>query len=469
MSSVATSEKQTENEGGNISVFSRITMKERMLVFAIFIVLIIIFSIFITREVYVSIKSRELEAENLSIFVGGEIEREFMHTFTLNEIMKALLFTEDEPSMDFQFLAKHLLPDYPAAKCVQLAPDGIVSQVYPVEGNEAILGHNLFMDPNRGKEVLSSRNIAVLTIGGPYLFPDGKEGFVGRLPVFLDAEKSNFWGFINVVVLVSDILDLGGFSILAKHGYQYSLYKIDSSTGEKVLIKGVPYDSLHKPISRAVSIPNAEWEIALAPPDMWMDLRMCVVLVVMSFLLILAFVFLSILIIQQYVSNKKLAQLAIIDQLTGLFSRQQAIHTLEVEIQNAGNTGHRTKVCFIDMNNFKDINDTYGHTVGDTALRWVAGKLKELVGPNDVVARFGGDEFIIVFRGNDDGDDVSLADSIKKALNAPAELCNGIVADISAAVGFAVFPENGKSVEELIQYSDKAMYKEKARMKGSSR
>ncbi|MCR4940191.1 MAG: sensor domain-containing diguanylate cyclase [Treponemataceae bacterium] len=471
MSIVGTSETPAENEN-NLGVFSllnKIPRKERFIVLAIFMVLVVVFGVFITREVYASIKSHELEAENLAIFLGAEIERECMHTFALNEIIATLLFAEEEILVDFPILAKHLLPDYPAASCIHFAPDGIVSQVYPLEGNEALLGRNVFMGEKSAEEALFARNEACLVVCGPCSLLQGGTGFIACLPVFLDDAKSEFWGFINVDVLVEDIFKEKDFSTLEKHGYKFSIYKVDDKTKEKIHIYGNPYESLHKPVSLPITIPNTNWEIALAPEDMWMDLRLCIVLVVMSLLLILAFFFLAILVVQQYVNNRKLAQLAIIDPVTGLYTRQQAVHTLENEIANAEHTGLYMGVCFIDMNGFKEINDTFGHTMGDDALRWVADRLKELALPEDIVARFGGDEFILIFRGQETKGYLDMAEKIRKAINASALLGNGIVVDVSAAVGVSVFPDNGKTVEELIQYADNAMYREKALMKVSIR
>ena len=437
----------------------------KAMVIVFFSLLILGFGAFIIREAIVSVSSRKMEAENLAILFGSEIERDCFRTFQLNGIMESLLFADDGAVADFQRLAKHLLPDYPAASCIQLAPDGIVSEVYPLEGNESVLGHNLFMDTKRSHEALATRNSGGLTIGGPYPLKQGGEGFIGRLPVFLDSEKTDFWGFINVVILVSNILESIDFSTLSNHGYDFCVYKIDDETEEKRHIHGVAYDELNNPVCYELDMPNTRWEFAISPKDSWFDVRLLVVLIVMSFLLVLALTFLSVLVVQQYSSNRKLAKLAEIDQLTGLFSRQTAVHTLEREIENASKRGFHIAVCFIDMNNFKEINDTYGHTKGDIALKWVATQLNKVVRQDDVVARFGGDEFIVIFRGQYTDNYVSMAERIKRVLNAPADLGDDVIIKISAAVGVAFYPDNGKTVDSLVQYADDAMYKAKAMMK----
>ncbi len=465
---VENQQNEKKEDGFEIS-FRKLSKRGKALVISVFIFMILGFGAFVLRETIVSVNSHKMEAENLAILFGSEIERDCSRTFQLNGIMEALLFADDGAVADFQRLAKNLIPDYPAASCVQLAPNGIVSEVYPLEGNEAVMGHNLFMDPNRSHEAIVTRSSGVLTIGGPYQLKQGGEGFIGRLPVFLDSEKTEFWGFINVVVLVSSILDAIDFTPLSKHGYNFSIYKIDDETGNKLHIYGVDYEKLKNPVSHDLDMPNACWEIAVSPKSSWIDIRLFVVLIVMSLLLILTLSFLAVLVVQQYSSNRKLARLAVIDQLTGLFSRQTAVQTLEREIENSSKTGLHIAMCFIDMNDFKGINDTYGHTKGDAALKWVADQLNRVVRQDDIVARFGGDEFIVIFRGQYTENYDAMADRIREALNAPADLGNGVVIDISAAVGVAFYPDNGTTVESLVQYADDAMYKEKAQMKNTVR
>lgn len=450
--------------------FNKLSVKEKTIVIVVFVAMFLIFGTFIFRETVVSINSSEMEAENLSLVYASEIEIECMHTFQLNGIMAALLFAENDAFIsDFQRFASHLLLGYPTVKCIQLAPDGIVSKIYPLEGNESAIGHNLFMDPNRYHEAVQTRNSGILTIGGPYELSQGGVGIIGRYPVFLDAEKSEFWGFINVVVTVPQIFDSIDFSAISKHGYKFSIYKVDENTGERVHIYGSEFDELHKPVCSQLDISNARWEIALAPVESWVDIRLLVVLIVFSVLIVLALTFVAILIIQQYMNTRMLAAIAINDQLTGLFSRQTAVQTLEKELKNALENGSQLAVCFIDMNDFKRINDTFGHTSGDAALKWVAKQLKSAVQPDDIVARFGGDEFIIIFRGQHSESYVAAVESIRQKINCKAELETGIVTDISAAVGLAMYPENGSSVKSLVQYADDEMYKNKAGMKGRSR
>lgn len=255
-------------------------------------------------------------------------------------------------------------------------------------------------------------------------------------------------------------------SAIQSRDYKFSIYKVNDTTNQRVYVYGADYNKLYKPISVRIDIPNIHWELAIAPNGYWVNVHLVLVLGTLSLLLICAFTILTMLFLKLRQSNIRLAQLATLDQLTGLYTKQTAIFTLKKEIDYANRNGTQVAVCFIDMNNFKQINDKYGHTIGDSALVKVAKRLMESVRPEDIVARFGGDEFIIIFRGKNTGTDFqSTVDRIKAVLNVPAKLSARVLADISASVGIAVYPTNGNGVEDLIAYADKAMYEEKARMK----
>ena len=257
---------------------------------------------------------------------------------------------------------------------------------------------------------------------------------------------------------------------LQNRGYKFSIYKVSNYTNETTTIFGSDIKKLNKPISVRLDIPDGHYELAVSPSGHWVNIHLVIVLTTLSLLLIAAFTILTLLFLKLRQSNIRLAQLATLDQLTGLYTKQTAIFTLKKEIDYANRNGSQVAVCFIDMNNFKQINDRFGHTTGDTALSKVAKRLMESVRPEDIVARFGGDEFIIIFRGKNTGTNyTSTVERIKAVLNVPAKLSAHVLADISASVGLAVYPTNGNCVEELISYADKAMYEEKARMKKAER
>ncbi|MBO4290600.1 MAG: diguanylate cyclase [Lachnospiraceae bacterium] len=371
--------RQPEKKTYDVSTLSRLMKKDFIFVIVVFLVLLLIFTDISIYESFGSVRSRKLEAENLAVMCSSEIERNCFQTFQINGIISSLVLVNDVNEENFNYIAARVFPDFPAADCVQLAPDGIVKYVYPLEGNENVLGHNLFTDEKRSAEAINTRASGIMTIGGPYPLIQGGEGFIGRLPIFIDDNHSDFWGFVNVVVRINKILSTVDFSVLDGRDYKFSIYKINDETGEKTQIYGTDFHEMKNSVTHRIDMPNAHWVLAIAPKGFWVNIHLVIVLSTLSLLLIAAFTILTLLFLKLRQSNIRLAQLATLDQLTGLYTKQTAIFTLKKEIDYANRNGTQVAVCFIDMNNFKQINDKYGHTIGDAALAKVSKRLTESI------------------------------------------------------------------------------------------
>jgi len=123
---------------------------------------------------------------------------------------------------------------------------------------------------------------------------------------------------------------------------------------------------------------------------------------------------------------------------------------------------HPVALVFIDLDDFKGVNDRHGHIAGDAVLATVGRRLADLVRPQDVVARYGGDEFLMLCDGLTDDAAAVVAQRIAVALAAPMELANGQVLSISASVGVAASVADHGQFEALLEAADAAMYRSKA-------
>lgn len=150
--------------------------------------------------------------------------------------------------------------------------------------------------------------------------------------------------------------------------------------------------------------------------------------------------------------------LAHYDPLTGLPNRLLMRERLGRAILHAQRTHNRLAVLFIDLDHFKNINDSLGHTVGDDFLKTVGACLLESIRENDTVSRTGGDEFVIILPDiHDPQDTLHVTHNIMQALNKPVIL-NRETFHISASIGISIYPEDGVDVETLIKHADTAMY-----------
>lgn len=149
------------------------------------------------------------------------------------------------------------------------------------------------------------------------------------------------------------------------------------------------------------------------------------------------------------------------DELTGLANRAYFLERLGQEIEKARGAGISLAVAFVDLDKFKQINDTRGHAVGDEMLRVVAGVLRSCVRDSDTVARLGGDEFVLLLDSSQGQlTPAMLAERISARLAEPVMLA-GQQHIITGSIGLSVYPDDGLHPEELLRHADIAMYHSK--------
>jgi len=166
--------------------------------------------------------------------------------------------------------------------------------------------------------------------------------------------------------------------------------------------------------------------------------------------------------------QKKLKHMAGHDLLTGLPNRSLFLEHLKQTIREAKRNNSMFAVVFIDLDDFKQINDTYGHEAGDTVLKKLARTLTGVTRENDIVARLGGDEFVGLF---DVIHDVDI-DIIKKKISQDvlSEIhCSTYNINIQYSLGVSIYPSDGTSVDTLLKKADQAMYRQKKRNKALRR
>lgn len=163
----------------------------------------------------------------------------------------------------------------------------------------------------------------------------------------------------------------------------------------------------------------------------------------------------------QKIREEQLSYLAYHDSLTGLPNRLLFMDRLAQAIAHAHRNMEQVAVLFIDLDQFKQINDVLGHAVGDALLQGVATRLVACMREGDTVARLAGDEFTMIIEGGDDQRGKIVAQKILAALGQEFNL-NGEALKIAASIGLALYPLHGNTVEALLQHADEAMYEAKA-------
>ncbi|MCP3137454.1 GGDEF domain-containing response regulator [Pyxidicoccus xibeiensis] len=154
--------------------------------------------------------------------------------------------------------------------------------------------------------------------------------------------------------------------------------------------------------------------------------------------------------------------LAYVDDLTRLFNTRYLHMVLDREIQESLQTQRPFSLLFMDLDHFKSINDTHGHLVGSKLLVETARVVKGCVRDPDVVARYGGDEYVVMLRGTDSGGALKVAERIRRTMETHRFLAReGLALTVTTCIGVASFPEHAKAKAALLDLSDRAMYRGK--------
>lgn len=374
--------------------------------------------------------------------------------------MEQIVINDNGEVKNFEVVAKNLITD--DIQCVQLAPNGVVNRIYPLENNEAGM-IDLLNDPERGEITRYSRDHNEIVMQGPFELKQGGFGIAVRNPVYLSEETTsmqpeNFWGFTIAIIKVPQIFE-DSVSALSYFGYDYILTaKSEITQGNEELILSTKPE-LDSPETYSFVFGCHKWTLEVTPAGGWNENNNTVIVIITGVILILliSFTILLILIIQQ--NNFKNKTLATMDPLTGLLNRAGERRAIMTYFKK-----HPDETCVgavLDIDNFKVINDLYGHAVGDAALKHLTKALENTFPSDTIIARVGGDEFNFILK-NTTID--SAAEKIKDFASTERLFRhNGTDYTFTISIGYSEYPTQAKNISELSVCSDVALYEAKLR------
>ncbi len=165
----------------------------------------------------------------------------------------------------------------------------------------------------------------------------------------------------------------------------------------------------------------------------------------------------------RHAAQARIHHLAHHDVLTGLPNRGAFMERLDQLMAAARESGDRLALLFIDLDHFKRVNDSLGHLVGDALLKTVAARITECLRTSDLVARFGGDEFMVLLPAANQRSDIEeVAHKLLRAIEVPMEM-EGRSISVTPSIGVALYPDHGDTAATLIKHADTAMYVAKSR------
>jgi two-component system, cell cycle response regulator len=167
--------------------------------------------------------------------------------------------------------------------------------------------------------------------------------------------------------------------------------------------------------------------------------------------------------------HKMLEALALQDPLTGLANRRLLLDRMSVALSQARRSNGYMAVMYLDLDGFKEVNDTLGHGAGDILLKAVAERLTQTVREEDTVARLGGDEFVMTLRHvHSAADAAAMATKVIEAVSQPYDI-EGRIVRVTTSAGIAIYPNDGKDAEALLKSADTALYEAKRAGKNTYR
>ncbi len=326
---------------------------------------------------------------------------------------------------------------------------------YPHQSNFEAIGVDLSKVREQKDAVLKVKRELKPILQGPVDLVQGGKGFIVRLPI--DMENKEYWGQIAIVLKYDKILEeIESYALSS--GLDIAIFNQEN---KHTPFFGVIDSDLNSKLEFAVDPDFINWSIIVSSPDGWENnLPQFVMLFVFS----VCFCAITGLLVFKYIrSNNKIITMSIYDSLTGLLNR----HFLNSYQANAFAAAKRKEykvgILLLDLDYFKKINDTYGHSVGDMVLVETARILKSSTRTDDMVFRLGGDEFLLI---------LPEVENMERLMSAKKQLFNrfeqefhvsGYPIKISPSIGCAIFPEDGNDLDTLLHEADKLMYLEKSK------
>jgi len=411
---------------------------------------------------------------DIVIAQASALERRLSRSLAATYILAQEVKRSQGRFLDFEPYAEGVLGSIGGISNLQLAPNGIITKIHPLPGNEKAIGHNILRDDRRRKEAQLAIKEKHLTLAGPFALVQGGIAVIGRNPVFLDKEgKDEFWGFTSALIFLEDLMSVTDLVDLENKGYSYQLSRTDPGTGELDIFAYSKSGLAEHHLTQLITVPNAQWTLSMSQPLSFNPF----IGYATSFLvaLLLAFSFRRVLLqpeILRRTVEEKTAQLKILafhDPLTGLPNRRLLNEQLKQEIQHLLRNKGQAALLYVDLDDFKRINDSMGHEVGDELLQHISDRFRTTLRKSDIVARLGGDEFAILLQDSDSAGQVKkTADDLISLVQQPLALKDRDVT-ISATIGITLIPGDGQDVSTLMRNADLAMYAAKKDGKHQSR
>lgn len=431
-------------------------MKKKTIVpLIVFLVGICLLSVF-TYNTNVQIQKDRRTIAKLNVETYGQrIENDIENGIETTDTLKQVLINGNGQIINFSKIAENLM-SY-SVQSVQLAPNGVVTEIYPEEGNEA--GKiDLLKDSKRGKISNYAKDHNITIIQGPIKLKQGGSGLVVRNPIYLEDENGQeyFWGFTIVILRVPEIFE-DSTNALSKFKYNYRLSREASVLDKKYVEVDANCDKMIRPVTYNLTVGKEKWKLEIMPRAGWSNSTTLYLIFFGGLSLVLLLTGLTIVLFLLDERRVELKELAHKDGLTKLYNRYGFDEMAEKMIKKDPEAYY--VAALLDVDDFKLINDMYGHAYGDKALISLAENMRKFFPSSALLGRNGGDEFCILLSN-------CTVEEAKEALiqftKTPKKFSyKGQTYSFCISLGYAEYPNNAIERSQLMRCADAALYEVK--------
>ena len=431
-------------------------MKKKTIVpLIVFLVGICLLSVF-TYNTNVQIqKDRRTTAKLNAVTYGQRIENDIENGIEITDTLKQLLINGNGQIINFSKVAENLM-SY-SIQSVQLAPNGVVTEIYPEEGNEA--GKiDLLKDSKRGEISNYAKDHNITVIQGPIKLKQGGSGLVVRNPIYLEDENGQeyFWGFTIVILRVPEIFE-DSTNALSKFKYNYRLSREASVLDKKYVEVDANCDKMIRPVTYNLTVGKEKWKLEIMPRAGWSNSKTLYLIFFGGLSLVLLLTGLTTLLFLLDERRVELKELAHKDGLTKLYNRYGFDEMAEKMISK--NPKEHCVAVLLDVDDFKLINDMYGHAYGDKALISLSENMQKFFPSSALLGRNGGDEFCILLPNCTMEE---MKESLIEFTKTPKTFSyKGQTYYFCISLGYAEYPNNAIERSQLMRCADTALYEVK--------
>lgn len=407
--------------------------------------------------------AKEESQKSISL-VRANLESFVFQTVNAADSLATIIALNPDLALDnWEVIAKAMVDKSKYIRNVGAAPNNVITHVYPLKGNEQVLGFDMRDRPDQYASAMRAKELQELYLDGPVQLVQGGHALIIRFPIFLDVPTNkNYWGTVSIVLNYDLILQDSG--IFKLDDLEIAMRRYYKHLKDPVVFFGNEQIFSAPDFVLPILLPNSRFEIAGSYDfEDLSSFRWPINIIFVIGTTVALGIYISALLLLRALKFARDASLQ--DELTKLPNRRFFMNYLKQRLE--GGSKPDFTLLNIDLNDFKEVNDTYGHDVGDRFLVHVSKLLQSAVRSSDFVARLGGDEFVVILDRISDAEKAhAVVQKIREKSESSPLFVRGKPITPSLSIGQAVCSGcDDVTTEDILVEADKRMYADKQTIK----